>query len=190
MHYLIDGPENAKHLYLLAHGASAPMTSPMLTTIAQTLAARGIRVVRFEFPYMEKKKKGPPDRQPVLLDTWRRVIDEHGGGAKVILGGTSMGGRMASMIADEVGARALVCFSYPWHPPGKPEAPRTAHLAELRTRTLIVQGTRDPFGSREEVASYRLSPNIRVEWIEGGDHSLRGRVAQAAELAAGFITGK
>jgi predicted alpha/beta-hydrolase family hydrolase len=185
--YLTDGPANANHTYLLAHGAGAPMTSAMLTTIAQTVAARGIRVVRFEFPYMEKKKKGPPDRQPVLLDTWRRVIDEHGGGPAVFIGGQSMGGRMASMIADEVGARALVCFSYPWHPPGKPEQPRTAHLQHLRTPALILQGTRDPFGSPEEVASYDLSPSIRIEWMEGGDHSLRKRVSEAAELAAAFI---
>jgi uncharacterized protein len=184
---IVDGAPDAAWTCLLAHGAGAPMTSPMLTSIAQTLAGRAIRVVRFEFPYMEKKKKGPPDRQPVLLDTWRRVIDEHGGGPAVIIGGQSMGGRMASMIADEVGARALVCFSYPWHPPGKPEQPRTAHLEHLRTRTLILQGTRDPFGSPEEVASYTLSPSIRIEWLEGGDHSLRRRVSEAAELAAAFI---
>lgn len=187
MPYLTDGPEHSEHIFLLAHGAGAPMTSPMLTAIATTLAARGIRVVRFEFPYMEQRKKGPPDRQPVLLERWRRVVEEHGGGGRVVIGGTSMGGRMASMIADEVGARALVCFSYPWHPPGKPEAPRTAHLAALLTRTLILQGTRDPFGSPEEVAGYQLSPRIRVEWIDGGDHSLRGKVPHAAELAYRFI---
>ncbi|MEA2462753.1 MAG: uncharacterized protein QOJ98_500 [Acidobacteriota bacterium] len=184
---LVDGPPEAARTYLLAHGAGAPMTSPMLTTIAQTVAGRGIRVVRFEFPYMEKKKKGPPDRQPILLDSWRRVIEEHGGGPGVVIGGQSMGGRMASMIADEVGARALVCFSYPWHPPGKPEQPRTAHLEGLRTPALILQGTRDPFGSPEDVASYTLSPSIRIEWMEGGDHSLRKRVSDAAELAAAFI---
>lgn len=185
-----DGPDDAKYTYILAHGAGAAMTSPMLTTIARTIAGHGIRVIRFEFPYMEQRKKGPPDRQPVLLDTWRRVVEEHGGGARLVIGGQSMGGRMASMIADEVGARALVCFSYPWHPPGKPEQPRTAHLAALRTPTLILQGTRDPFGSPEEVSGYDLSPSIRVEWIEGGDHSLRGRVPHAAGLAAMFISGQ
>jgi predicted alpha/beta-hydrolase family hydrolase len=187
---ITDGPADAKHTFLLAHGAGAPMTSPMLTSIARTIGEHGIRVVRFEFPYMEKRKKGPPDRQPVLLDTWRRMVEEYGGGAKVAIGGQSMGGRMASMIADEVGARALVCFSYPWHPPGKPEQPRTAHLAELGTPALIVQGTRDPFGSPDEVNSYTLSPSIRVEWLDGGDHSLRGRVPRAAELAAVFISGR
>ena len=186
MPYLVDGPENAKHVFLLAHGAGAPMTHPWMTTVAQGLGEQGIRVVRFNFDYMEAKRKAP-DRQPVLLDTWRRVVEEHGGGAGVVIGGHSMGGRMASMIADEVGARALVCFSYPWHPPGKPEQPRTAHLEQLRTPTLILQGTRDPFGSPEEVASYRLSPAIRLEWLEGGDHSLRKRVSDAAELAATFI---
>lgn len=170
------------------------MDSPMLTTIAQTIAEQGIRVVRFEFPYMAArragtKKGGAPDRQPILLETWRRVVEEHGGGAKLVIGGQSMGGRIASMIADEAGVRALVCFSYPWHPPGKPEQPRTAHLEHLRTAALILQGTRDPFGSPDEVKSYELSPSIRVEWLERGDHSLRGRVSDAARLAAAFISG-
>jgi uncharacterized protein len=186
---IVDGPDDAKHTYILAHGAGAGMRSAMLTTLARLLGEHGIRVIRFEFPYMEQRKKGPPDRQPVLLDTWRRVVEEHGGGARLAIGGQSMGGRMASMIADQVGARALVCFSYPWHPPGKPEQPRVAHLAELRTPALILQGTRDPFGSPEEVKSYRLSPSIRVEWLEGGDHSLRGRLPRAAELAGMFISG-
>ena len=185
--YLTTGPANAPHTFLLAHGAGAGMTSVMLTAIAETMGERGIRVVRFEFPYMAARKKGPPDRTPVLLDNWRRVVEEHGGGAAVNIGGTSMGGRMASMIADEVEARALVCFSYPWHPPGKPEKTRTSHLEKLRTRTLILQGTRDPFGSPEEVATYPLSPTIRVEWLEGGDHTLRRRVTDAARLAADFI---
>ncbi len=193
--YLTNGPASGTGaVYVLAHGAGGPMDSPMLTTIAETIASHGIRVIRFEFPYMAArragtKKGGAPDRAPILIDTWKRVIEEHGGGEKLVIGGQSMGGRIASMVADEVNARALVCFSYPWHPPGKPEAPRTAHLEKLKTPTLILQGTRDPFGSPEEVASYKLSKKIRVEWLEGGDHSLRKRVADAANLAAAFISG-
>jgi predicted alpha/beta-hydrolase family hydrolase len=89
------------------------------------------------------------------------------------------------MVADEAGARGLVCLGYPFHPPGQPQRLRTAHLRELRTPTLVVQGTRDTFGVREEVAGYDLSPAIRVHWIEGGDHSWKpparsGRTAEQA----------
>jgi hypothetical protein len=191
---MTDGPADAPLTFLFAHGAGGAMDTSFMNIVAQGIAEHGIRVVRFEFPYMaarrtSQKKGGAPDRQPVLLDTFRRVVEEHGGGAKVVVGGKSMGGRMASMIADEVGARGLLCFGYPFHPPGKPEQTRTAHLAELRTPALILQGTRDAFGTRADVSSYTLSPAIRIEWMEGGDHSLKGRVPEAIEAAAAYIGG-
>ena len=86
-----------------------------------------------------------------------------------------MGGRVASMIADESDVAGVVCFGYPFHPPGKPESLRTAHLVDLRTPTLICQGTRDPFGHREEVEAYSLSASIRVHWLVDGDHGLKPR---------------
>jgi len=202
MEYLSDGPAKAPIVYLFAHGAGAPMDVPFMNIIARGIAAHDIRVVRFEFPYMAarretKKRGGAPDRQPVLLDTWRKVIEEHGGGGRVAIGGKSMGGRMATMIADEMNVRGVVCFGYPFHPPGKPQQLRTAHLEEMRTPTLIVQGTRDEFGSREEVASYTLSPNVRFEWIADGNHSLKpraasradenGNIGRAIEAAAAFL---
>jgi len=164
------------------------MESHPLDYFAREWAARGIRVVRFEFPYMrarriEGKRRGP-DRPEVLLEAWREVVRElalplaasgQGGGAKLVIGGKSMGGRMASMIADEVGARGLVCLGYPFHPPGKPQQLRTKHLASLQTPTLIVQGQRDPFGTPAEVAGYALSQCIRVQWIADGDHSFKPR---------------
>jgi predicted alpha/beta-hydrolase family hydrolase len=187
MHYLYDGPEDAPRTYLFAHGAGAPMTHPFMAAVAKGIGAWGmIRVVRFNFPYMEAGKK-VPDRQPALLDAWRRAIEDHGGGERVAIGGKSMGGRMASMVADEMGVRALVCFGYPFHPPGKPEQLRTAHLEVLRTGSLIIQGSRDPFGTSEEVAGYPLSPFIEVRWIERGDHSLKGGLDRAVEWAASFI---
>lgn len=197
---LVDGPADAAHTFLLAHGAGGAMDTAFMNDVAVALGERGIRVVRFEFPYMAArragtKKGGPPDRQPVLLATWRQVIEEHGGGARVVVGGKSMGGRMASLVADESGARGLLCFGYPFHPPGKPEQLRTAHLESLRTPAMIIQGTRDPFGGPDEVATYRLSPRIRVEWIENGDHSLfksrqrdAERFMRVVALAATFIT--
>jgi predicted alpha/beta-hydrolase family hydrolase len=175
--FLIDGPDPAVETFLLAHGAGAPMDSPYMNRIAAALAAGGTRVVRFEFPYMaarrETGRRGAPDREPVLRGRWTEVVERFGGGARVVIGGKSLGGRIASMIADEVGARGLVCLGYPFHPPGDPSRLRTRHLEALRTPALIVQGTHDAFGRPEEVAGYRLSPRIRFEWIPEGDHSLK-----------------
>jgi predicted alpha/beta-hydrolase family hydrolase len=201
---LVDGPERAAATFLFAHGAGAPMDSGFMKRVADGLAARGVRVIRFEFPYMARRrsegKRGAPDREPVLRARWTEMVERFGGGPRVSVGGKSLGGRIASMIADEVGARALVCFGYPFHPPGQPSKLRTKHLETLRTPALILQGTRDAFGGREEVGGYGLSPSIRVEWLEGGDHSLKpsagsGRteaqnVEQAVALAADFLLAK
>lgn len=176
--FLHDGPAGAGDLILLAHGAGAPMDSPFMAAFAEGLAGHGARVVRFEFPYMARRRecgvKRPPDRAPVLLEAWRQVIAVFPR-RRPILAGKSMGGRMASLIADEVGARGLVCLGYPFHPPRRPERLRTEHLAGLKTATLIVQGSRDSLGSREEVANYDLSPAISLHWAEDGDHSLKPR---------------
>ena len=199
--FLTDGPADATDSLVLAHGAGAPMDHPTMETIAAGVAAAGIRVVRFEFPYMRQRRTGgprrPPDRQAVLLDTWHEVIDALGGARNLVIGGRSMGGRMASLIADAVGARGLVCLGYPFHPPGKPERLRTEHLAALRTPTLIVQGERDAFGSKAEVRGYDLSDAIRIHWLVDGDHSFvprkksghttAGHLAAAAAVTAGFI---
>jgi uncharacterized protein len=175
--FLVDGPGDARHVVVLAHGAGAPMDSPFMNRVSAGLAARGIRVARFEFSYMAKRRtegrRGAPDREPALRARWKEAIAEFGGGPRVVIGGKSMGGRIASMVADEVGARGLVCLGYPFHPPGAPAKLRTAHLASLETPALILQGTRDAFGSREEIAGYALSPAIAVHFLEGGDHSFK-----------------
>lgn len=180
------------------------MDTPFLNRVADGVGACGIRVVRFEFPYMAARraggKRGAPDREPVLLDAWRRVVEELGGGESVAIGGKSLGGRMASLVADELHVRALICLGYPFHPPGQPEKLRTRHLADLRTRTLIVQGERDPFGTVADVASYQLSTAIRVEWLTDGDHSFKprassgatekGNVSRAIDLICTFLAEK
>jgi uncharacterized protein len=177
---LFDGPADASRTVVLAHGAGAGMDSPFMDFFAQGLAKQGIRVIRFEFPYMESRrstgKKKPPDRESVLRETWLKVIEKLGNEGLVI-GGKSMGGRIASLVADEAGVAGLVCLGYPFHPVGKPDRLRVEHLAEIQTPTLIVQGERDLFGSREEVAGYKLSPTIRVAWVEDGDHSFKPRVS-------------
>ena len=182
---LIDGPDNAPVTIALAHGAGAPMDSDFMATIAEGLAERGLKCVRFEFPYMHERrvdgKKRPPNRAPVLLDTWRAVID-HLGPDNLVIGGKSMGGRMASMIAKDLedqGApvKGLVCLGYPFHPPGKPEKAesRMEHLKTLKTPTLILQGTRDTFGTIDQVPGFPLSQAIAVHWLEDGDHGFKPR---------------
>ena len=197
----IDGPEDAAATFLFAHGAGAPMDSTFMKRVAEGIAGHGVRVVRFEFPYMARRRtegrRGAPDREPVLRARWTEIVERFGGGPRVAVGGKSMGGRIASMIADEVSARALVCFGYPFHPPGQPSRLRTAHLQTLRTPALILQGTRDTFGVPDEVAGYGLSSSIRVEWIGDGDHSFKpparsgrteaGNVDFAIEEAAKFL---
>lgn len=184
--FLQDGPKDATRTIALAHGAGAGMASAYLAYFAAGLAARGLRVVRFEFPYMAARsqggKGGPPDREPVLRDTWKRVVERLGTDG-LVLAGKSMGGRIASMVADEVGATGLVCLGYPFHPVGKPTQLRTAHLALLRTPTLILQGTRDPFGTEIEVATYKLSPAITLHWLPDGNHDFTPRKASGRTQA-------
>jgi len=176
--FLFDGPTRATCTIVLAHGAGAGMDTPFLQWFAEKLAKRGFRVARFEFPYMAQRrqtgKQRPPDREPILLDAWRTAIEKLGH-ERLVIGGKSMGGRMASMVADEGNVAGLVCLGYPFHPTGKPNQLRVEHLAALKTPALILQGARDPFGSQEEVAGYDLSPSIRLHWLTDGDHDFKPR---------------
>ena len=200
---LADAPAGATRRVILAHGAGAAMDTPFMNAIAGGLAAEGILVLRFEFPYMAARRttgrRAPPDREPVLLDSWRAMVGAAGDPSTLVIGGKSMGGRMASMVADELGVRGLVCLGYPFHPPGRPDKLRTGHLEALATPTLILQGERDPFGTRAEVSDYQLSPAIRLHWLGDGEHSFKPRKASglseganlddAAAAAAAFVHG-
>lgn len=194
VHFLFDGPENAAVTILLAHGAGAPMDSASMTATAAALAAAGLRVARFEFGYMAARRTGsrkPPPRAETLNPEFRTAIDELGAEGKLIIGGKSMGGRVASMIADEMldagKIAGLLCLGYPFHPPAKPTQLRTKHLAGLRTPTLIVQGTRDEFGTCDEVAGYELSDRIEILWLEDGDHDLKPRKSISGFSAADHL---
>jgi predicted alpha/beta-hydrolase family hydrolase len=154
------------------------MDTPFMNFFAAGLGDRGFRVVRFEFPYMASQrstgKRKPPDRQDALKAMWREVIETLGSKGLVI-GGKSMGGRIASLIADEAGVEGLICLGYPFHPLGRPGQLRIQHLRKIKTPTLILQGERDPFGNPKEVAKYTLSKAVKVRWIEDGDHSFKPR---------------
>jgi len=201
--FLFDGPADAPRTVALAHGAGAAMDSPFMAFFAEGLAARGHRVARFEFPYMAARRRDgrrrPPDRAEVLLETWRRAIAALGPPRRLVIGGKSLGGRMASMVADDAGVGGLLCLGYPFHPPGQSDSLRVAHLRTLATPTLILQGARDPFGGADEVAGYGLAPAIRLHWLADGDHgfspraasghSEAGNLAEALAAAAAFIEG-
>jgi predicted alpha/beta-hydrolase family hydrolase len=184
--FLVDGPRDAARTLVLAHGAGAPMDSPFMQVMAEGVAASGIRVVRFEFPYMHRRREsgrgGAPDPQPALIQSWRDTIAGLGNAERMVIGGKSLGGRIASMVADEAGVLGLVCLGYPFHPPGQPARTRTRHLEKLKTPALILQGSRDTFGHPEEVAKYKLSRRIRIEWIEDGDHSFKPRASSGRTL--------
>jgi predicted alpha/beta-hydrolase family hydrolase len=174
----LDGPSDASRTAVLAQGAGAGMDSPFMSFFAKGLAGRGFQVVRFEFPYMagyhKTGKNKPPDSQDVLKATWLQVL-ERVESKVLVIGGKSMGGRIAILIAYEAAVDRLICLGYPFHPVGKSNQLRVEHLREIKTPTLIMQGERDPSGNREEVGRYKLSSAVQVQWVPDGDHSFRPR---------------
>jgi len=182
---VVSPPDQPIARLLLAHGAGAPADSDFMNVISDHLVASGIEVVRFEFDYMAGRREGrskrPPPREPVLREEWQQQVSRWRADAPdnlpLFIGGKSMGGRMASLVADELAPAGLICLGYPFHPIGKPDVLRTAHLAALKTPALIVQGTRDAFGTREEVSGYSLSSAIRLHWLGDGDHDFKARIA-------------
>jgi len=183
--FTFDGPVDAARCLVLAHGAGAPSDSPFMAHFAEGVASAGIRVARFEFPYMVRRredgKRRPPDRAPVLIDSWQKAVEEITQTGvvrdRLFIGGKSLGGRVASTIADDAGIAGLVCLGYPFHPPGKPDRTRVDHLVHLDTPALFVQGERDALGSRSDVAGYKLAPGINLQWLADGDHSFKPRKA-------------
>lgn len=185
---LVDEPVgHVSATVVLAHGAGAPMDSPFMSTMAQLLTARGFRVVRFEFPYMRRRRvegvRQPPNRQPMLLDHWREVyrVAAQRFAEPTLIGGKSMGGRMAALVANELCCSGLVCLGFPAHPAGKPGMLRTEVLKSIVVPTLIVQGERDPLGRRDELESQdgknAWSSELTWLWSVDGDHDLKPRKA-------------
>ena len=211
--WIIDGAEDVQGeerrqvpLLILAHGAGAGADAPFLARFSELLVSRGVMVARFNFAYMaraigEGRRIAPP-RVETLMEEYRaRVAHWRGQEYRPVIGGKSLGGRVASMLADELFAagdiRGLVCLGYPFHTPGRPDNLRIDHLKSLRCPALICQGTRDPFGSRAEVEALPLSPAIRFCWLADGDHDFKPRVksgetwganlALAADACADFL---
>lgn len=165
---------------LLAHGAGAPMDSPFMNQVSSGLAADGVEVVRFEFPYMQKRRidgiKRPPDRQAKLLEYFTQLIEELSDeGQPLWLAGKSMGGRMATMLTEHPSVSGCFVYGYPFYATGKQDSPRVEHLLSIAKPVHIFQGTRDAMGRHEVVEAYRLSPNVQLHWLKDGDHDLKPR---------------
>ncbi|WP_375686973.1 alpha/beta family hydrolase [Pseudooceanicola sp. LIPI14-2-Ac024] len=181
--FLIDGDGPGRVTILLAHGSGSTMDTPWMDTVAAGLAGRGLRVARFEFAYMAARRHGGPKRPPPRVETlvpeYMAAIEALACDGPLVIGGKSMGGRIACMTAQELfdagRVAGLVCLGFPFHPPKRPETLRGTELATITCPTLICQGTRDPFGTQDEVAAYPLSPQVRLEWLEDGDHDLSPR---------------
>ena len=182
---LISTPVQAKATLVLAHGAGAGMRGHWMDDISDDLTNLGWRIVRFEFPYMARRsitgRRLLPDKLPVLLETYRSVVDslKTHFQSPLLIGGKSMGGRIATLLADSFykdrSIQGVVCLGYPFHSLKKPGLLRTSHLRSLLAPTLIVQGERDPMGGFDEVQNYALSAQIQIRWIPDGDHSFSPR---------------
>jgi predicted alpha/beta-hydrolase family hydrolase len=206
----IDSPAGfragATPVVVLGHGAGADMRSDFMEFFATALSERGLAVVRFNFPYKELTGQRPPDKMDVLVETYREVV---AASAKrtgsppgpLFVGGKSMGGRVASVLCAEkyVTPSGLVFLGYPLHAPGKPTELRSAHLAKIGKPMLFCQGTRDPFGTAEELNGERKRLKLpgAMHVVEGGDHSFavpkamsgkqRGAMDGAADAVAAFV---
>ena len=181
MKLIFDGPDNGP-LFVFAHGAGAPLSSDFMQQVSIGLAEQGIRVLRFNFNYMQQRldtgSRRPPERADKLIAQLQKVIN--GLTVPMVIGGKSMGGRMASLVAAESDVsqrvKGVACLGYPFHPQGKPEKLRIAHLADISKPLFIIQGERDKLGNKLEVQSYSLPESIQWLWLEDGDHDLKPRV--------------
>jgi predicted alpha/beta-hydrolase family hydrolase len=189
-----QGPKRgADRAVLLAHGAGADMNAAALTVVADALADVRVPSLRFDFPYRKAGRRAP-DRPPVLLAAAREAVAELARRAKLppdrlVLGGRSMGGRIASMVAgdpdDPVDALGLTMLGYPLHPPGKPENLRVEHFPRLTMPVLFASGTRDAFGTPAELKRHakKVKGPVTFCWIETGDHSFRPLKASGLSTA-------
>jgi predicted alpha/beta-hydrolase family hydrolase len=190
--------------FVIAHGAGAGQASPFMTKFARGMVERGISAATFDFPYMRDRRK-VPDKAEVLEACWRDAIGaarKEFGEVPLYIGGKSMGGRIASQVAagDHPPIAGLIYLGYPLHPPGKPQQLRDAHLPKIAEPMLFVQGSRDAFGTVEEITALlpRLQHATIVE-IAGGDHSFkvsgRGRtpdqvMTEVMDAVAEWIRGR
>lgn len=183
---LIDNLSPGKKVtLLLAHGAGASAQSEFMTQMKDLIGQYDIQVVRFNFPYMvemiAQNKRRPPNPIKQLVQSLSQLLNDLPD-TPLIVGGKSMGGRVATLCADHPNVLATLALGYPFHPPGKPDKLRTEHLITMTKPCCIIQGERDTFGSKDEISQYPLSPSINVSWLSDGDHSFKPRKSSGATL--------
>jgi len=175
---------------LLAPGAGADRDQATLVALDTAASSQGVAVERLDFPYRQAGRRAP-DRPAVLVQAVREAAEALASRCeRMVLGGRSMGGRMCSMaVAEGLPAAGLLLVSYPLHPPGKPESPRTEHFSKLTAPCLFVSGTRDAFGSPSEIeaATAAIPGPVTHHWVEGKDHALRGVDAVVVEVALDWL---
>jgi predicted alpha/beta-hydrolase family hydrolase len=179
---------------LLAPGAGADRNQPALVAVDAALSGLGIEVRRMDFPYRQAGRKAP-DRPPVLLASVLSQAAELAAAtgaapASILLGGRSMGGRICSLaVAEGLASAGLILISYPLHPPGRPEKLRTEHFPNLAVPCLFVSGTRDAFGTPDELtkATAAIAGPVTHRWVEGKDHGMRGCDARVAAAVVEWV---
>ncbi|MCO7226756.1 YqiA/YcfP family alpha/beta fold hydrolase [Pleionea sp. CnH1-48] len=171
---------------ILAHGAGASSASDFMEEMYQLINKQGINTARFNFNYMQTQvdtgKKRPPEKMDKLIEQYQSIIEQHPA-EHVWIGGKSMGGRVATLVAEHPKVRGVIVLGYPFHPVGKPDKLRTEHLGRFEKPLLIAQGERDTFGTKEEVSSYSLDTTIQFCWLPDGDHSLKPRKRSGIDYA-------
>lgn len=188
--HILQQADNAKALVVFAHGAGADKSSDFIETVASGLLEKRISVLRFNFPYMDKRledgKRRPPERMPKLLPCFAEHINQLDSQLPIFIGGKSMGSRVAAMLTSDSDLPVEIelkkeifgtfCLGYPFHPQGKPENLRLPPLIERSQDVLIVQGSRDNLGDESEISSYKLPAHCRVLFLPDGDHDLKPRL--------------
>ena len=197
LHYRADGSASLNTTVILAHGAGASQLSPFIVAFATGLSQRGADVVTFNFAYMERGRRAPDPRARLeaayqcAIDTTRKHVAS--AATRLVIGGKSMGGRIASQVvaaSSDLGIAGLVLLGYPLHPPGRPERRRDAHLGSISAPMLFVQGSRDTFGTEDEMRLVvEACPRAHLHVVAGGDHSLktRGKDAPAPAQVYGGV---
>ncbi|KGJ91051.1 alpha/beta fold hydrolase [Thalassotalea sp. ND16A] len=172
--------ENAIASIIFAHGAGASIDSEFIVEISALLNQQGLNVIAFNFPYMQQRlidgKRRPPNKMDVLLASYLERIKQYQGELPLFIGGKSMGSRVAAMLANEDKVSGVFCLGYPFHPQKQPDKLRLEPLQNAQKPVLIVQGDRDALGNKDEITSYMLKDNIKVQYVEDGDHDLKPRV--------------
>lgn len=191
--------KNSNAVFIFAHGAGAGQDSDFMQAIAKRLETNGVKVVLFDFPYMQKMKaenrRRPPDRMPKLIQAYQEKILEviqslDKSQKNIFIAGKSMGGRVASMLASSSSVihslKGVICLGFPFHPPKSPDKYRGEHLENINLPVMILQGERDPFGTKQEVENFNLSKSVDTYFIADGDHSFKPRVKSGHTLEANY----